>query len=49
MRAVRLLLATLSFSALSLPVFADATALTTLNVRSGPGAGHRIVDVLHRG
>jgi len=49
MPALRLALATLALAALPLPVFADATALTTLNVRSGPGAGHRVVDVLHRG
>jgi len=49
MSALRLLFAALAFSALPLPVLADATALTTLNVRSGPGAGYRVVDVLHRG
>lgn len=49
MSALRLALATLVFTALPLPVFADATALTTLNVRSGPGTGYRVVDVLHRG
>lgn len=49
MSALRLALATLAFTAVSLPVLADATALTTLNVRSGPGTGYRVVDVLHRG
>ncbi len=49
MPALRLVLAALAFAAMPLPVFADATALTTLNVRSGPGSGYRLVDVLHRG
>lgn|SRR5690349_18023835 len=49
MPAMRLLLTALAFAALPLPAFADATALTTLNVRSGPGTGYHVVDVLHRG
>jgi len=49
MSALRLALATLAFMAAPLPVIADATALTTLNVRSGPGTGYRVVDVLYRG
>jgi len=49
MPRLRLLIAAVAFAALPLPVLADATALTTLNVRSGPGTGYRVVDVLHRG
>jgi uncharacterized protein YraI len=49
MPAMRLLLAALVFAALPLPALADATALTTLNVRSGPGTGYAVVDVLRRG
>lgn len=47
MRLRSLLLVLLIFS--PLPALADATALTTLNVRSGPGTGYRVVDVLRPG
>ena len=47
MRLRSLLLVLLIF--LPLPALADATALTTLNVRSGPGTGYRVIDVLRAG
>ena len=49
MPTMRLLLAALLFAVLPLPALADARALTTLNVRSGPGTGYPVVDVLRRG
>lgn len=48
MRILRLLVVA-AFTILPLPALADATALTALNVRTGPGTVYPIVDVLRPG
>ncbi|HEY9010321.1 MAG TPA: SH3 domain-containing protein [Devosia sp.] len=48
MRALRLLLVA-ALALLPLPALAGATALTTLNVRSGPGTAFPVIDVLRPG